>query len=127
MRKQQLLKDIERAGAATSRGTPVAFDKLIGQVHADEFSRQLFTLGNYRRAEGRDADGMGQFHLETFDRVVGLLPISPADVFAFGSAASRIFSERTVFYVFVRRRVGELSASFDQVGNFCAEVRPDDR
>ncbi|MFN2577902.1 MAG: long-chain fatty acid--CoA ligase [Pyrinomonadaceae bacterium] len=116
------LENVEAQGAAIERDNADAFEKLIGQVRADDLATIIYTSGTTGEPKGVMLTH-DNFISNVQSIIIGL-PISPADVSLSVLPLSHIF-ERTVFYVFCYVGVSvNYAASFDQVGEFLREVRP---
>ncbi|HEX7721446.1 MAG TPA: AMP-binding protein, partial [Pyrinomonadaceae bacterium] len=91
------LENIEARGAAIEQADAGAFDKLIGQVRAEDLATIIYTSGTTGEPKGVMLTH-DNFTSNIRSIVVGL-PISPTDVSLSVLPLSHIF-ERTVFYVF---------------------------
>ncbi|CDM66274.1 AMP-dependent synthetase/ligase [Pyrinomonas methylaliphatogenes] len=116
------LAALEKRGEEMDRRDPARFDLFVGEVEPDDLATIIYTSGTTGEPKGVMLSH-GNFVANVLS-ISSALPITAKDVAISVLPLSHIF-ERTVFYVFCWNGVAvHYAASFDQVGEFLAEVRP---
>ena len=116
------LSALEERGAEREAAEPGAFERLLGEVGADDLATIIYTSGTTGEPKG-----VMLSHANFVSNVLSIsstLPIYSTDVSLSVLPLSHIF-ERACFYVFLWNGVSVYyAASFDQVGEYLREVRP---